>query len=129
MKIGVHLPQWGVDATRDGVLSVARAAEDAGLDSVWVADHLVHPVHTASTYPYQSGGTPFKAEDGFLEAFTLLATVAGATSIEAGVTAPRPPGSRKRGRGRRRGPQRRGGPPDGAPPSGSADGTADPNAA
>jgi len=80
MKIGVHLPQWGVDATRDGVLSVARAAEDAGLDSVWVADHLVHPVHTASTYPYQSGGTPFKAEDGFLEAFTLLATVAGATS-------------------------------------------------
>jgi probable F420-dependent oxidoreductase len=80
MKIGVHLPQWGADATRSGVLSVARCAEDAGLDSVWVADHLVYPVRSESAYPYRADGTPFGPEDGFLEAFTMLAAVAGATS-------------------------------------------------
>lgn len=79
MKIGVHVPQWGRDATRDGVLSVARAAEAAGLDSVWVADHLVHPLRSATPYPYRAEGAPFAAADGFLEAFTTLAAIAGAT--------------------------------------------------
>ena len=79
MKIGVHVPQWGRDATRDGVLSVARAAEAAGLDSVWVADHLVHPLRSATAYPYRDDGAPFAAADGFLEAFTTLAAIAGAT--------------------------------------------------
>jgi probable F420-dependent oxidoreductase len=79
VKVGVHIPQWGPEATRHGVLAVARAAEAAGLDSVWVADHLAFPIKSESTYPYRSGGTPFTAEDGFLEAFTTLAAVAGAT--------------------------------------------------
>lgn len=78
MKFGIHLPQWGPDATRDGVLLVARTAEATGLDSVWVADHLVFPTRSESTYPYRSGGRPFEAQDGFLEAFTVLALVAGA---------------------------------------------------
>ena len=52
-----------------------------------------------------------------------------APAIEAGVTAPRPAGSRRRGRGRRRGPQRRADAPESAPPAESADGSADPSAA
>jgi probable F420-dependent oxidoreductase len=79
MKVGVHLPQWGPDATRDGVLTVARMAEEAGLDSVWVADHVVYPQRSTSTYPYRADGPPFAALDGFLDAFTTLAAVAGAT--------------------------------------------------
>jgi probable F420-dependent oxidoreductase len=77
LKIGIHVPQWGPDADREGVLSVARAAEQAGLDSVWVADHLVFPLRSDSAYPY--GEAPFAPEDGFLEALTTLATIAGAT--------------------------------------------------
>jgi probable F420-dependent oxidoreductase len=80
MLIGVHLPQWGSEATRDGVMTVARAAEEAGLDSVWVADHVVYPLYGDSTYPYRRGGVPFEPEDGFLDAITTLAVVAGATS-------------------------------------------------
>jgi probable F420-dependent oxidoreductase len=80
VRFGVHVPQWGADATRDGVLSVARCAEDAGLDSVWVADHVVHPHESVSTYPYRPDGVPFGPEEGFLEAFTLLSVIAGATS-------------------------------------------------
>ncbi|NKQ56110.1 TIGR03619 family F420-dependent LLM class oxidoreductase [Amycolatopsis sp. K13G38] len=79
MKIGIHLPQWGPSASRVGVLDVARTAESAGFDSVWVADHIVYPSKSASTYPYRSAGLPFTAEDGFLEALTTLAVVAGAT--------------------------------------------------
>jgi probable F420-dependent oxidoreductase len=79
MKIGVHVPQWGPDATRAGVLSVARAAEEAGLDSVGVADHVVHPLRSESSYPYREDGTPFAPEDGFLEAVVTLSAIAGAT--------------------------------------------------
>lgn len=79
MKVGVHVPQWGSDAGRDGVLSVARAAEEAGLDSVWVADHVVYPLASKTKYPYGSGETPFTPEEGFLDAFVTLAAIAGAT--------------------------------------------------
>jgi probable F420-dependent oxidoreductase len=79
MKVGVHVPQWGPSATRDGVLAVARTAEEAGLDSVWVADHIVFPLRSGSVYPYRAGGVPFAPEDGFLEAMTTLAAIAGAT--------------------------------------------------
>ena len=79
MKVGIHLPQWGASATREGVLSVARAAEAAGVDSVWVADHVVFPADSTSTYPYRKAGVPFTPEDGFLEGLTMLAAVAGAT--------------------------------------------------
>jgi probable F420-dependent oxidoreductase len=54
-------------------------AEQAGLDSVWVADHVVYPLRSTSTYPYRADGPPFAALDGFLDAFTTLAAVAGAT--------------------------------------------------
>lgn len=87
MKIGLHLPQWGADATRSGVLDVARAAEEAGLDSLWVADHVVYPVQPGTSYPYGDARPPFAAEDGFLEAFTTLAAVAGATErVELGTS-------------------------------------------
>jgi probable F420-dependent oxidoreductase len=79
VRIGLHVPQWGADATREGVLSVARAAEAAGLDSLWVADHVVYPLATGSRYPYRDDGAPFAPEDGFLEAITTLAAIAGAT--------------------------------------------------
>lgn len=80
MRIGVHVPQWGDSADRAGVLDVAQAVEESGLDSVWVADHIVFPVASSSRYPYREDGVPFRAEDGFLEALTLLAVVAGATT-------------------------------------------------
>lgn len=81
MKVGVHLPQWGDTATRSGVLDVATTAERCGLDSVWVADHVVFPLSADADYPYQRDGkTPFGPEDGYLEGLSMLAAVAGATN-------------------------------------------------
>lgn len=46
------------------MLAAAVAAEDAGFDSVWVADHVVIPEVSDSVYPYRSRCVPFTAEDG-----------------------------------------------------------------
>lgn len=79
MRVGIHVPQWGDLATRSSLVDVAQAAEAVGLDSVWVADHIVFPIESSSVYPYRADGVPFTAEDGFLDALTSLAVLAGAT--------------------------------------------------
>jgi probable F420-dependent oxidoreductase len=79
MRVGIHVPQWGDLATRSGLVDIAQAAEAVGIDSVWVADHIVFPLESRSVYPYRADGVPFTAEDGFLEGLTSLAVLAGAT--------------------------------------------------
>ena len=79
MLVGMHVPQWGADATRNGVLAVARVADAVGLDSVWVADHVVFPLQGDTKYPYREKGVPFTPEEGFLDALSTLAVIAGAT--------------------------------------------------
>jgi alkanesulfonate monooxygenase SsuD/methylene tetrahydromethanopterin reductase-like flavin-dependent oxidoreductase (luciferase family) len=78
MKVGLILPIGDTDGP-DGVpsfadiLAVARAAEDGGLDSGWVADHLVYRASDGREY-------------GLHEAWTVLAGVAGATrTLELGT--------------------------------------------
>jgi probable F420-dependent oxidoreductase len=78
VKFGVHLPQWGPTATRSGVIAVAQAAENAGFDSVWVGDHIVWPTTIRSQYPF-ADRPPTRQAAGYLDAFTTLAVVAGAT--------------------------------------------------
>jgi probable F420-dependent oxidoreductase len=83
----MHVPQWGGAATRTGVLDVARAVEDAGLDSIWVGDHVVVPAVYESRYPYRAEGPPFQPDEGFLDALTLLAVIAGATEkVQVGTS-------------------------------------------
>lgn len=91
-RLGVTLPQFTGD--RDEVLEGARRAEAAGLDSVWLFDHL-WPLPPQR----REGGAPVGAsaqgkEDGgrrtrdvpVLEAWTTLAYVAAATrSITIGT--------------------------------------------
>jgi probable F420-dependent oxidoreductase len=79
MRVGIHLPQWGPAATRDGVTAVARTIEEAGLDSAWVADHVVVPAQQGEDYPYAER-LPFKPEEGILEALAVLAFAAAATT-------------------------------------------------
>lgn len=37
---------------------LARACEDAGFDAIGVADHLIHPEHRVTPYPYTADGEP-----------------------------------------------------------------------
>ena len=68
MRLGVVLRTMGEQATRETLLGCARAAEEAGLDEVWVVDHVAIPPDDAEG----SGGR-------YLDPLTALAWLAGAT--------------------------------------------------
>jgi alkanesulfonate monooxygenase SsuD/methylene tetrahydromethanopterin reductase-like flavin-dependent oxidoreductase (luciferase family) len=66
VKVGVQLPEVERVVRRDDLAVMARAAEDAGFDSLWVGDHLL----------YRGDG---RAERGPWDCFTTLAWLAGIT--------------------------------------------------
>jgi hypothetical protein len=111
-----------IDAKLCGVMP-SRAMALALVKQLEKAESVVHDLFLEAT------DDGIEALEAVLEA-CRQSVMRRAPSIEAGVTAPRPPGARKRGRGRRRGPPRRGGgpPAEGSPPE-PAGGTADPSAA
>lgn len=47
MRFGLHLPQLGRSAGLDHIVRIARRAEEAGFDDVWVADHVAVPTRLA----------------------------------------------------------------------------------
>ena len=84
MRIGLQLPEVERDVRWPEVVAIARAAEESGLDSIWVGDHLL----------YRGGG---RAERGPWDAFTQLAALAAITTrVRLGplvaATAFHPPG-------------------------------------
>ena len=78
MRYGFYLPTRGPTATREGILALAREGEQLGLYSTMVADHIVFPVESQSTYPYTLDGKHPGGGDA-LETFSILGVVAGAT--------------------------------------------------
>ena len=78
MRYGFYLPTRGPTATRGGILALAREGERLGLHSAMIADHIVLPVESQSTYPYTLDGKHPSASDA-LETFAILGVVAGAT--------------------------------------------------
>jgi len=68
MKVGLQLRNFGPESTRALIADAARAAEAAGIDDLWVADHL-------ALAPEDSEGS-----DGrYLEPLATLAFLAGIT--------------------------------------------------
>ena len=81
------IPQWGAASIfrpaarprRATAFSPWRAkASGSGLHSAMVADHIVFPVESESTYPYTLDGKHPSVGDA-LETFSILGVVAGAT--------------------------------------------------
>jgi len=69
VKLGVVVRTMGPQSTRETVLACARAAEDAGLDDLWVPDHIAIPPDDAEG----SGGR-------YLDPLATLAFLAAATT-------------------------------------------------
>jgi alkanesulfonate monooxygenase SsuD/methylene tetrahydromethanopterin reductase-like flavin-dependent oxidoreductase (luciferase family) len=42
LRVGVQLPEVERDVRRDELAAMARAAEEVGLDSIWLGDHLLY---------------------------------------------------------------------------------------
>ena len=81
MRIGVSLPNVGLDHGKEMLLPVAEAAERLGFDSVFAAHHVVLPYERESEYPYKRSGTEIAMSPGmqWLDPLIVLALVAGAT--------------------------------------------------
>jgi alkanesulfonate monooxygenase SsuD/methylene tetrahydromethanopterin reductase-like flavin-dependent oxidoreductase (luciferase family) len=68
MKFGLILPHFGPQASREEILNAVQKAENYGLDSVWVRDHLVFTPH---------GMEP--SDRTFIDGYATMAFVAAAT--------------------------------------------------
>jgi alkanesulfonate monooxygenase SsuD/methylene tetrahydromethanopterin reductase-like flavin-dependent oxidoreductase (luciferase family) len=66
MRIGVQLPEVERDVRWPELLAIARAAEEGGLDSIWLGDHML----------YRGDGRP---ERGPWDVWTALAALAAST--------------------------------------------------
>ena len=64
VRIGVSLPNVGLDHGKEMLLPVAEAAERLGFDSVFAAHHVVLPYERESEYPYQRSGTEVAMSPG-----------------------------------------------------------------
>ena len=68
MKLGLYLRNMGPQSTRETIVACARAADAAGIDDLWLADHIAIP-------PDQSEGSGGR----YLDPLATLAFLAGAT--------------------------------------------------
>ncbi|MDA1188355.1 MAG: LLM class F420-dependent oxidoreductase [Chloroflexi bacterium] len=82
-KFGVTIPTRGPLATRAGITTIAKKAEELGFDILSVSDHIVIPKGIASAYPYSpTGEYPGDADeiDQCMEQLTLITYLAGIVS-------------------------------------------------
>jgi probable F420-dependent oxidoreductase len=68
MKLGICLPHYGRPLEIPRMLEVARRAEERGLDSVWVTDHVIVPTQTNVIY-----------RENMLDPLAVLPWLAGVT--------------------------------------------------
>lgn len=90
MEFGLHLPDAGHQATREGLLAYARTAEETGYASVWSSDHIAwpDPANLASQYPYADDNSGFPpAGSPWLDCLGSLQFVAAVTErVRLGTT-------------------------------------------
>jgi len=81
LMVGLDVGIYGRLATREHILELAALAEVAGLESLWVADHVIFPVTLTSAYPYSTTGAfPIDmTQEPLLEPLATMGVLVGAT--------------------------------------------------
>jgi len=51
LKLGLSIPQVGVNGTRENALKLAQAAEKENFESLWVQERILWPINPQSKYP------------------------------------------------------------------------------
>jgi probable F420-dependent oxidoreductase len=81
MRFGLTFANIGPYIQPDGAVTLARAAESAGFDSLWTVEHTVVPVGYESEYPYdRSGKMPGGESAPIPDPLIWLTWVAAATT-------------------------------------------------
>jgi probable F420-dependent oxidoreductase len=80
MQLGVMPPPHrGFLASPDQLAAYARAAEEAGFESIWVFEHMVIPAGYSSRYPYSPEGRITIEDEDIPDPLVLLGFLAGVT--------------------------------------------------
>ena len=80
MRIGAKLPNSGPLAVDPGIPQLARTLEEAGFDSLWVADHVVLPRVMGSRYPFAADGrATWPTDTPYFDSLVALALAAAVT--------------------------------------------------
>jgi probable F420-dependent oxidoreductase len=80
MKVGLVVPQFGINATKENLVRFIHLAEREGFESLWVYHRMLYPID-----PQQGYGTPDKSQwpeyfKNILDPLTTLAFIAANTS-------------------------------------------------
>lgn len=81
MKVGLGVPQFGINSTKENLIKFIQSAEKKNFESFWVCDRMLYPLDPRQPYP----GTPDQKNwpDYFknvLDPLTTLSFVAANTS-------------------------------------------------
>ena len=80
MQFGIAFANVGPFIEPDAAVGFARAAEEAGFDSLWTVEHVVVPSNYESPYPYSPDGKMPGGEDSPIpDPLIWLAYVAAAS--------------------------------------------------
>lgn len=80
MKFGLFTPSANPFATPEFLAALGREADERGVHSLWVPEHVVLFDEYASSYPYAADGKiPAPPGSGMLDPLTSLAFLAGCT--------------------------------------------------
>ena len=81
MHFGLVFANVGRYGTPQGAATLARAAEDAGFESIWTVEHVVVPEGYESEYPYAEGGRmPGRESAPIPDPLIWLSYLAGVTT-------------------------------------------------
>src|SRR5215208_543372 len=83
MKIGLVVPQFGINATKENLIKFIQLAEKEDFESLWVYDRMLYPLDSQPPYPYS--GPPDMSEwpeyfKNVLDPLTTLAFIAANTT-------------------------------------------------
>jgi probable F420-dependent oxidoreductase len=79
-SFGLDVGIYGPLADPSTILQLARRAEEAGFESIWLADHVAFPVSFKSEYPYGPAGQfPTRLDDPLMEPVATMGVLVGAT--------------------------------------------------
>ncbi len=87
MRFGFALPQVGSAVGPEGLVMVAKRAEDLGFDSLWVLDRILWPINPRAPYPIGDGSLPVKYKSVLdpLETLTFVAAHTGRIALGTAV--------------------------------------------